>query len=386
MCVPHNETNKSPTWSDYDGERFHRQGAAAYTFCENDDQEMLEARMAVTYRLTGSYDGQIDKREYYYAYLADFKEKLAIMNGTAGPKSTEDDNGEEETMPNSQEDNFASPDGMDDKEDINRTPQKKRKVSQPPSAAAAAAPIFAAPHEDSTESPVHVVMALPVTGTVVDVHAFFNQFQTGFGRGHVSLCRYAPFPEFPSALIECANSSVAENLCEFISTHALFGKYKCVTHILTEKHQFDALDTTIVTSQALEKLSEDPLLHYIKYNTPADADMDLYQMMLTTTIPQEVLTHFMTNLKQDEDLMECKANPIQVPETVVESTADMALEVEFEGTTDDYDDYTGTRVPLPMTVKPSISKANLPLPLHRLCAFSEGVSGTIQRMALFSFS
>jgi 3-polyprenyl-4-hydroxybenzoate decarboxylase len=69
--------------------------------------------------------------------------------------------------------------------------------------------------------------------------------------------------------------------------------------------------------------------------------MDLYQMMLTTTIPQEVLTHFMTNLKQDEDLMECKANPIQVPEIVLESTADMALEVEFEGNTDDYDEYTG---------------------------------------------
>jgi hypothetical protein len=221
MCIPHTESNKSPTWSDYDGERFHRQGAAAYTFCENDDQEMLESRMAATYRVTGSYEGQIDKREYYYAYLADFKEKLAIMNRTAGPKSTEEDNADEETMPNSQEDNFTSP---DDKDEVNRTPQKKRKVSQPPSAAAAAAPIFASPHKNSIESPVHVVMALPVTGTVVDVLAFFNQFQTGFGRGHVSLCRYAPFPEFPSALIDCANSAVAENLCEFISTHALFGK------------------------------------------------------------------------------------------------------------------------------------------------------------------
>jgi hypothetical protein len=90
----------------------------------------------------------------------------------------------------------------------------------------------------------------------------------------------------------------------------------------------------------LEKLSEDPLLHYIKYNTPADADMDLYQMMLTTTVPQEVLTHFMTNLKQDEDLMECKANPIRIPEIILESAGKMELEVEFKGNSDDYQNYT----------------------------------------------
>jgi hypothetical protein len=48
--------------------------------------------------------------------------------------------------------------------------------------------------------------------------------------------------------------------------------------------------------------------------------MDLWQMMRTTTVPQEVLTYFMTNLKQDEDLMESKANPIQVPTTILEPT------------------------------------------------------------------
>jgi hypothetical protein len=275
--------------------------------------------------------------------LADFQAKLAIMNGTTDPKPTDEHDTKEEMAPNSQQDNFDSPEGMNDDNELNRTPQKKRKVSQFASVPPAAAPTFAAPHENSTEDPVQVVMALPVIGTVVDVLAFFNQFSTGFGRGHVCLCRYAPFPfpEFPSALIECADLSTAQNLCEFISTHTLFGKYKCVAQILTEERHFNDLDTTVISSQALEKLSEDPLLHYIKYNTPADADMDLYQMMLTTSIPQEVLTHFMTNLKQDEDLMECKANPIQVPVIVLEYTSDMALEVEFEGNSDDYQNYTG---------------------------------------------
>lgn len=262
------------------------------------------------------------------------------MNGTADPKPADEHDAEEEMAPNSQEDNFDSPGDMNDDDELNRTPQKKRKVSQFASAPPAAAPTFAAPHESSTEDRVQVVMALPVTGTVVDTLAFFNQFSTGFGRGHVCLCRYAPFPEFPSALIECADLSTAQNLCEFISTHPLFGKYKCATQILTEERHFNDLDTTIVSSQALEKLSEDPLLHYIKYNTPADADMDLYQMMLTTTVPQEVLTHFMTNLKQDEDLMECKANPISIPEIILESTGKMELEVEFEGNSDDYQNYT----------------------------------------------
>jgi hypothetical protein len=96
------------------------------------------------------------------------------------------------------------------------------------------------------------------------------------------------------------------------------------------------LDTTVTPSLALEKLSEDPLLHYVKYNTPADADMDLWQMMRTINVPQEVLTYFMTNLKQDDDLMECKANPIQVPTTILDPTA---LEVEFEGNTEDYDEH-----------------------------------------------
>jgi hypothetical protein len=66
--------------------------------------------------------------------------------------------------------------------------------------------------------------------------------------------------------------------------------------------------------------------------------MDLWQMMRTTTVPQEVLTYFMTNLKQDEDLMESKANPIQVPTTILEPAT---LEVEFEGTTEDYVDQNG---------------------------------------------
>jgi hypothetical protein len=344
MCIPHSETNLSPTWSDYDGETFHRHGAIAYTFCENDDQEMLEARMAVTFRLTGSYDGVIDKREYYHAYMAEFRSKLAAMNAPPTNKNDpptheqmDQDTEDEEEVPNSQEDNFAAPGQFDDEDstDLNRTPQKKRKVSNPPPAPAAAAPIFAAP-ENPSESPVHVVMALPIIGTVVDVNAFFHQYHPGFGPGLVTLCRYAPFPECLSALIKCPDSDTANELCNFISTHAFFGKYKCSTQILSEDRHFNDLDTTVTPTLALERLSEDPLLHYVKYNTPADADMDLWQMMRTTTVPQEVLTYFMTNLKQEEDLMESKANPIQVPPTILDPTA---LEVEFEGNTEDYDEH-----------------------------------------------
>jgi hypothetical protein len=191
-------------WSEYDGETFHRSGAIAYTFCENDDQEMLESRMAVTFHLTGSYDGAIDKREYYHAYMADFKAKLAAINApptnkndspTHEQKDQEAD--DDDTIPNSQEDNFAAPGQFDDdgSTDLNRTPQKKRKVSNLPPAAAAAAPIFAAPHENPSEPPVHVVMALPIIATVVDVTAFFHQYHPGFGHGLVTVCRYAPFPE-----------------------------------------------------------------------------------------------------------------------------------------------------------------------------------------------
>jgi hypothetical protein len=80
MCIPHTETNLTPSYSDYDGETFHRHGAIAYTFCENDDQEMLESRMAMTLQLTGSYDGVIDRREYYHAYMAEFRARLAALN------------------------------------------------------------------------------------------------------------------------------------------------------------------------------------------------------------------------------------------------------------------------------------------------------------------
>ena len=247
---------------------------------------------------------------------------------------------DDDTVPNSQEDNFAAPGQFDDdgSTDLNRTPQKKRKVSNPPPASAAAALIFAAPHENLSEPPVHVVMALPIIGTVTDVNAFFHQYRPGFGPGLVTLCRYAPFTECLSALIKCPDSDTANELCNFISTHAFFGKYKCATQILSEECHFNDLDTTVTPTLALERLSEDPLLHYVKYNTPADSDMDLWQMMRTTTVPQEVLTYFMTNLKQDEDLMESKANPIQVPTTILEPAT---LEVEFEGTTEDYVDQNG---------------------------------------------
>jgi hypothetical protein len=136
MCIPHTETNLTPTWSEYDGETFHRHGAIAYTFCENDDQEMLEARMAVTFRLTGSYDGVIDKREYYHAYMAEFRSKLAAMNAPPTNKNysptheqMDQEAEDDDTVPNSQEDNFAAPGQFDDdgSTDLNRTPQKSAK-------------------------------------------------------------------------------------------------------------------------------------------------------------------------------------------------------------------------------------------------------------------
>ena len=60
--VPHNETNGWPTWSPYFPGMPHRYGAAAFTYVEYDDDEVLACRMAATKYYTGSEDGVISNR------------------------------------------------------------------------------------------------------------------------------------------------------------------------------------------------------------------------------------------------------------------------------------------------------------------------------------
>ena len=64
--IPYNETNLWPTWPEFDGERFHRQGAVAYTFVEFCDKKMMENRVQATYRITGSAEGVIENRKQMY--------------------------------------------------------------------------------------------------------------------------------------------------------------------------------------------------------------------------------------------------------------------------------------------------------------------------------
>lgn len=59
----------SPTWSDVDGETFHKFGAVDYTFTENDDAEILLSRMEATLQVTGSENGLVDQVSHYYASL-----------------------------------------------------------------------------------------------------------------------------------------------------------------------------------------------------------------------------------------------------------------------------------------------------------------------------
>lgn len=60
MSIPHTETNLSPTHSVYNGPHGHRPGAIAYTYTEDDDQEMILARMEATKRVTGSANGLVN--------------------------------------------------------------------------------------------------------------------------------------------------------------------------------------------------------------------------------------------------------------------------------------------------------------------------------------
>ena len=105
--IPHTETNLSPTHSHMEEAPYHRAGAVAYSFCKQDSTEMLEARMAVTLRLTGEEDGIIDKREYYE--LAKFVPPSE--SSAAKDDSTNDDNNRFTHLQADEEDNMDTEDG-----------------------------------------------------------------------------------------------------------------------------------------------------------------------------------------------------------------------------------------------------------------------------------
>jgi hypothetical protein len=121
----------SPTWSDVDGETFHKFGAVAYTSTENNDAEIPLNCMEATTQATGSENGLVDQLSHYCASLFN-PNNLYTGNSDHEPfplpdKPTNED--EEEDYANSQD--YLPPMNVDGEDQTDTTSSKSSNSISP---------------------------------------------------------------------------------------------------------------------------------------------------------------------------------------------------------------------------------------------------------------
>lgn len=326
--IPHTETNLSPTHSHMEEAPYHRAGAVAYTFCEQDSTEMLEARMAVTLKITGKEDGVIDKREYYN--LTKFVPPSE--NTTAKGDVNKDDNNRFTHLRTEDEDNMDTED-VDDEfthsqelykaldlkngeegsqaADKAITSPKKRKVDEELTDNDAICNIKT---KGSVETQL-VALALPKAACLFDAKTFTNKFKAEFGLWHadqVQLAQFAPFQGCWSAIIECPISMVTDFMT-YAENNFMFGKYKCQTmRVANPEQQIQYL----AVNDSLEALASDFLVQYVKHATHPKHDEELEQQLLIMKNGTQLLQYYHMYWVKDGNFQDSKApaNPIVVPE------------------------------------------------------------------------
>ena len=313
----------SPTWSAFDRKRFHRPGSVAYTLCELDDQEMLEARIASTLRLTGTVDGEINDRDYYIEdewmtlYENDTEKEENENKGQVDEDMEEE--GEDE-VPNSQEFNHEMEKGADADEEIKTTPKRRRvPVGGDEEAEAAAAAI---PTSASKGAPVEffaVAFPLPLlANTLSDAMAYLHLFKRGFGEQYENqtmLCQCLLFPECMSAIVHCPSKDEATQLRHFILHNPMLGKYQLEAAMITNKMDVDNIcNFEVQRVPQWEERASKAIIQYIKTATPIDKDSELLKMVYTSPVDVVVKT-FYEKWWSAENVEESKPahNAIKVP-------------------------------------------------------------------------
>ena len=329
MSIPHTETNKSPTWSDFDRQRFHRADSVAYTLCELDDQEMLEARIASTLRITGTVDGEINDRDYY------IEDEWMTLYDNSNDKATDevkgdDDNDnkmeeectgnddDEEEVPNSQEFNHETEMEADD--DVKTTPKRRRVPAEGDEEAEAAA--AAIPTSASKGAPTEffaVAFPLPLlANTLSDALAFLHLFKRGFGEQYENqtmLCQCHLFPECMSAIVHCPSQQEAIELRHFILHNPMLGKYQLEAAMITNKVDVDGIcNFDVQRVPHWEERASKEIIQYTKAATPIDVDSELLKIVYTSPVDVVVKT-FYEKWWSTENLEESKPahNAIKVP-------------------------------------------------------------------------
>lgn len=356
MSIPHTETNLSPTHSVYDGPHGHRPGAIAYTYTEDDDEEMILARMEATKRITGSANGLITKRSQWREWSDSTETKKPADEGENEKKQAANEDQpvveevtsmdeEEEDMPNSQE--FSTQDfekeiaagtagvagyqdpteATFDEPTMDTTPLKKRRVNSNPNdtaAAAAAASVPAKANQQRT-SPRMVLcnklcIPLPPPAVLFDVKAFLHEYRPGFGHKYkeqVILCRYSHYPEVVSACVEVPVDEV-EEFQAFVDNQLFFGKYKTAAEVLTENQTIEPATTLDdeESQEHLEKMAKEYLIQHVKHAVHPKHDVELNFAILESNTSGEVMRHYLKLWHKDGDFTESKlpAQPINVLE------------------------------------------------------------------------
>jgi hypothetical protein len=306
--IPHNETNISPTWSDVDGETFHRYGAVAYTFTENDDAEMLLKRMEATLRVTGTENGQVDQRSHYYASLFN-PNKLYTGDSNKQPfpstnnSAKEDD---EEEFPHSQdylpEEDLDNDDQMDTASNRSRSssPSKKHKVDEEQPTDYFDAAILNTSTNSSKYDAVPIVISMPMASTIYDFLLYVSPFKAGLGAWWPEQTRIGKFGLFPGCTVVylmCPKKLVT-SFREYVHHTKMWGKWQLFTSLIhTEKYV-----TYERKSFLLESLARDPLIQYVKASIHPKHEKelaDLLRIQQNARAGQPIFDHFVKNWKKD---------------------------------------------------------------------------------------
>jgi hypothetical protein len=337
--IPHTEGNLDPMHTDLDGPHPHRFGAENYTYTEADSVELLLRRMEATKRITGSENGLINQRRYYYASLFDadaFRAKQEanrntlqqndrtnpnpnpspnesnqapnqdVTNQAPNPVSDHNPNqddeiedfefSQEEEMANQEIDrNSPAPDNVSTASKRSGSPPKKRKVEDdgPPH------PQLNKPSSYSIYDTTLIAISIPNVATMHDSLLYLNAFKPGLGgwwQGQAKLGHYFAFPECQVLFLQCPKN-IARDLREFVHNNKFFKKWQIFSTYVTS----EALAGHNEPDDRLEILAHDPLIQCVKATIHPKHEIELEALLAShlNATGQTVFEHYLKYWKTE---------------------------------------------------------------------------------------
>jgi hypothetical protein len=342
--IPHTEGNMDPMHTDLDGPHAHRFGAENYTYTEADSVELLLRRMEATKRITGSENGLMNQRRFYYASLFDAdafraqqetnrntpqkngntesnstsyqdssandpnKAPYNASNSTGNHGPDQEDEiedfefSQEEDLTNQEMSNLDNSPAPDDTPDNTSTtskrsgsPPKKRKVEEegPPH------PVLNKPSSYSIYDTTLVAISLPDVATLHDSLLYLHGFNPGLGgwwQGQAKLGHYSKFPDCQVLFLQCPKN-IAHSLREFIHRNKFFKKWQIFSAYVTS----EALTTYFEPDNCLETLAHDPLIQCVKATVHPKHEIELVSLLASnhSSTGQTVFEHYLKNWKTE---------------------------------------------------------------------------------------